>query len=53
MLGHDLTEDSDHIHRVISYPAKIMRLWDDMGSAKVGTRPIILTQEDFNRKSFN
>ncbi|KAM0897304.1 hypothetical protein ACQ4PT_022663 [Festuca glaucescens] len=34
MLGHDLTEDSDHIHRVISCPAKIMRLWDDMGSAK-------------------
>ena len=35
MLGHDLTEgNKDNIHRVISYPAKIMRLWDDMGSAK-------------------
>lgn len=35
MLGHDLTEDNnDHILRVISCPAKIMRLWDDMGSAK-------------------
>lgn len=35
MLGHDLTEaDSDHIPRVISCPAKIMRLRDDMGSAK-------------------
>jgi (3S)-linalool synthase len=38
MLGHDLTEDNnDHILRVISCPAKIMRLWDDMGSAKVRT----------------
>uniref|UniRef100_A0ACD5TBY3 Uncharacterized protein n=1 Tax=Avena sativa TaxID=4498 RepID=A0ACD5TBY3_AVESA len=35
MLGHNLTyDDSDHIHHVISCPAKIMRLWDDMGSAK-------------------
>uniref|UniRef100_A0ACD5TBY8 Uncharacterized protein n=1 Tax=Avena sativa TaxID=4498 RepID=A0ACD5TBY8_AVESA len=34
MLGHDLTDDCDHIHHVISHPAKIMRLWDDMGSAK-------------------
>ncbi|KAI4979225.1 hypothetical protein ZWY2020_015978 [Hordeum vulgare] len=35
MLGHDLTEDnSGHILGVISCPAKIMRLWDDMGSAK-------------------
>uniref|UniRef100_A0A453N0V8 Uncharacterized protein n=1 Tax=Aegilops tauschii subsp. strangulata TaxID=200361 RepID=A0A453N0V8_AEGTS len=35
MLGHDLTDDNnDHILRVISCPAKIMRLWDDMGSAK-------------------
>ncbi|XP_037455881.1 S-(+)-linalool synthase, chloroplastic-like isoform X2 [Triticum dicoccoides] len=35
MLGHDLTEgNKDNIHRVISCPAKIMRLWDDMGSAK-------------------
>ncbi|KAF7088199.1 hypothetical protein CFC21_091333 [Triticum aestivum] len=35
MLGHDLTEDNnDHILRVISCPAKIMRHWDDMGSAK-------------------
>uniref|UniRef100_A0A8R7QNC4 Uncharacterized protein n=1 Tax=Triticum urartu TaxID=4572 RepID=A0A8R7QNC4_TRIUA len=35
MLGHDLTEDNnDHILRVISCPAKIMRLWDNMGSAK-------------------
>ncbi|KAM3296406.1 hypothetical protein ACQJBY_038635 [Aegilops geniculata] len=35
MLGHDLTKDNnDHILRVISCPAKIMRLWDDMGSAK-------------------
>ncbi|XP_037449618.1 S-(+)-linalool synthase, chloroplastic-like [Triticum dicoccoides] len=35
MLGHDLTEDNnDHILKVVSCPAKIMRLWDDMGSAK-------------------
>ncbi|KAI4962704.1 hypothetical protein ZWY2020_027826, partial [Hordeum vulgare] len=35
MLGHELNEGkNDDIHRVISYPAKIMRLWDDMGSAK-------------------
>ena len=38
MLGHDLTEsDINHIPRVVSCPAKIMRLWDDMGSAKVRT----------------
>jgi (3S)-linalool synthase len=36
MLGHDLTEaDSDYIPPVISCPAKIMRLRDDMGTAKV------------------
>ncbi|VAI42531.1 hypothetical protein VPH35_103021 [Triticum aestivum] len=35
MLGHDLTEENnDHMSRIISCPAKIMRLWDDMGSAK-------------------
>ncbi|KAE8794704.1 Linalool synthase, chloroplastic [Hordeum vulgare] len=35
MLGHELNEGkNDDIHRVISYPAKIMRLWDDMGTAK-------------------
>ncbi|XP_037470843.1 S-(+)-linalool synthase, chloroplastic-like [Triticum dicoccoides] len=35
MLGHDLTEDNrDYIFRIISCPAKIMRLCDDMGSAK-------------------
>ncbi|VAI54045.1 hypothetical protein VPH35_108875 [Triticum aestivum] len=35
MLGHELTEgNNDDIHRIISCPAKIMRLWDDMGSAK-------------------
>ncbi|KAM3309678.1 hypothetical protein ACQJBY_030770 [Aegilops geniculata] len=35
MLGHELPEgNNDDIHRVISCPAKIMRLWDDMGSAK-------------------
>ncbi|KAI4979226.1 hypothetical protein ZWY2020_015979 [Hordeum vulgare] len=35
MLGHDLTEgNKDNIHPVISCPAKIMRLWDDLGSAK-------------------
>uniref|UniRef100_A0ACD5Z9Q9 Uncharacterized protein n=1 Tax=Avena sativa TaxID=4498 RepID=A0ACD5Z9Q9_AVESA len=35
MLGHDLNEaDNDHIPRVVSCPAKIMRLRDDMGSAK-------------------
>lgn len=35
MLGHDLTEaDSDYIPPVISCPAKIMRLRDDMGTAK-------------------
>ncbi|XP_047080660.1 S-(+)-linalool synthase, chloroplastic-like [Lolium rigidum] len=34
MLGHDLTEaDSNYIPPVISCPAKIMRLRDDMGSA--------------------
>ena len=38
MLGHDLTEDNrDYIFRIISCPAKIMRLCDDMGSAKVIT----------------
>ena len=38
MLGHDLTEENnDHMSRIISCPAKIMRLWDDMGSAKVRT----------------
>ncbi|KAM0830973.1 hypothetical protein ACQ4PT_049500 [Festuca glaucescens] len=36
MLGHDLTEaDSNYIPPVISCPAKIMRLRDDMGSAMV------------------
>ena len=36
MPGHDLTEtDINHIPRVISCPAKIMRLRDDMGSAMV------------------
>ncbi|CAM0947494.1 unnamed protein product [Alopecurus aequalis] len=35
MLGHDLTDiDINHIPRIISCPAKIMRLRDDMGSAK-------------------
>ncbi|CAM0947495.1 unnamed protein product [Alopecurus aequalis] len=35
MLGHDLTEtDINHIPKIISCPAKIMRLLDDMGSAK-------------------
>ncbi|KAM3296409.1 hypothetical protein ACQJBY_038638 [Aegilops geniculata] len=35
MLGHDLTdENNDHMSWIISCPAKIMRLWDDMGSAK-------------------
>ncbi|VAI54080.1 unnamed protein product [Triticum turgidum subsp. durum] len=35
MLGHELPEcNNDDIHRIISCPAKIMRLWDDMGSAK-------------------
>uniref|UniRef100_A0ACD5TBX7 Uncharacterized protein n=1 Tax=Avena sativa TaxID=4498 RepID=A0ACD5TBX7_AVESA len=35
MLGHDLNEaGNDHIPRVVSCPAKIMRLRDDMGSAK-------------------
>ncbi|XP_048538570.1 S-(+)-linalool synthase, chloroplastic-like [Triticum urartu] len=34
MLGHELPEgNNDDIHRIISCPAKIMRLWDDMGSA--------------------
>ena len=45
MLGHDLTKDIDHIHRVIACPAKIMRLWDDMGSAKVRTDQKTLTHE--------
>lgn len=35
MLGHGLTEiDRDRIPRIVSCPAKIMRLMDDMGSAK-------------------
>ncbi|KAF7011277.1 hypothetical protein CFC21_025603 [Triticum aestivum] len=35
LLGHDLTEgNNDHMLRIISCTAKIMRLWDDMGSAK-------------------
>ncbi|XP_037446048.1 S-(+)-linalool synthase, chloroplastic-like [Triticum dicoccoides] len=34
MLGHELPEgNNDDIHRIISCPAKIMRLLDDMGSA--------------------
>lgn len=39
MLGRDVAKDAakliDHIPPVISCPAKILRLWDDMGSAKV------------------
>jgi (3S)-linalool synthase len=35
MLGHDLREtDVNHITSVVACPAKIMRLRDDMGSAK-------------------
>ncbi|KAL5207163.1 hypothetical protein ABZP36_031598 [Zizania latifolia] len=38
MLGYDLEKDAsgfiDHIPPVISCPAKILRLWDDLGSAK-------------------
>uniref|UniRef100_J3L936 S-linalool synthase n=1 Tax=Oryza brachyantha TaxID=4533 RepID=J3L936_ORYBR len=38
MLGHDLGKDAaqfiDRIPSVISCPAKILRLWDDLGSAK-------------------
>ncbi|VAH36967.1 unnamed protein product [Triticum turgidum subsp. durum] len=35
LLGHDFTEgNNDRILRIISCTAKIMRLWDDMGSAK-------------------
>ena len=38
LLGHDFTEgNNDRILRIISCTAKIMRLWDDMGSAKVIT----------------
>uniref|UniRef100_A0A0D9VBH9 Terpene synthase N-terminal domain-containing protein n=1 Tax=Leersia perrieri TaxID=77586 RepID=A0A0D9VBH9_9ORYZ len=33
-LGKDATEFVDHIPSVISCPAKILRLWDDLGSAK-------------------
>uniref|UniRef100_A0A0D9XKX7 Terpene synthase metal-binding domain-containing protein n=1 Tax=Leersia perrieri TaxID=77586 RepID=A0A0D9XKX7_9ORYZ len=40
MLGHDFGADAegfiDHIPPVISCPAKIFRLWDDMGCAKEG-----------------
>ena len=46
MLGHDLTEDNnDHILKVVSCPAKIMRLWDDMGSAKVRTHREVYAQD--------
>uniref|UniRef100_A0A0D3EZZ2 S-linalool synthase n=1 Tax=Oryza barthii TaxID=65489 RepID=A0A0D3EZZ2_9ORYZ len=38
MLGHDVSQNAaefvDHIPPVISCPAKILRLWDDLGSAK-------------------
>lgn len=41
MLGHDVSQNAaefvDHIPPVISCPAKILRLWDDLGSAKVNT----------------
>lgn len=43
LLGHhhaagmDATELTDHIPPAISSTAKILRLWDDMGSAKVRT----------------
>ncbi|KAF0906529.1 hypothetical protein E2562_011510 [Oryza meyeriana var. granulata] len=40
MLGHDAGKDAagliDHSPPVISCPAKIFRLWDDMGNAKEG-----------------
>jgi len=37
MLGCDQSIETliDHMPSVISCPAKILRLWDDMGSAKV------------------
>ena len=38
MLGYDQSKEElahDHIPSVISCPAKILRLWDDLGSAKV------------------
>ncbi|KAL5208557.1 hypothetical protein ABZP36_032992 [Zizania latifolia] len=38
MLGHDMEKDAsgflDHIPPIMSCPAKILRLWDDLGSAK-------------------
>jgi hypothetical protein len=43
MLGHDISTmgpanfTAGHIPRIISCPSKILRLWDDMGSAKVRT----------------
>lgn len=44
MLGRDAAKDAakliDHIPPVISCPAKILRLWDDMGCAKVRTLSI-------------
>lgn len=36
MLGHDAAELIDNIPPVISCPAKIFRLWDDIGNAKEG-----------------
>lgn len=39
MLGHDAAELIDNIPPVISCPAKIFRLWDDIGNAKVRTPP--------------
>ena len=37
LLGYDQSIEAliDHIPSVISCPAKILRLWDDMGSAEV------------------
>jgi (3S)-linalool synthase len=37
LLGYDQSTEAliDHIPSVISCPAKILRLWDDMGSAEV------------------
>ena len=45
MLGYDQSKEElahDHIPSVISCPAKILRLWDDLGSAKVSMQNICL-----------
>jgi len=48
MLGYDKSNEAgakladDHIPSVISCPAKILRLWDDLGSAEVSMQTIYI-----------